>query len=86
MHNSKSCNILLLTTLVEPDTTCNLVCKSYVTTIHLCKWYVMIHICNFDIEALFKTYVIHMPHLYILKGKAMLWDRFLSPKIKIVST
>ena len=51
---------------------CNLVCKSYVTTIHVCKWYVMIHICNFDIEALFKTYVIHMPHLYILKGNAVL--------------
>ena len=28
-----------------------------------------IHI--FDIEALFKAYVIRMPHLYILKGNAM---------------
>ena len=54
MHNSKKLQHIIVT-LVEPDTTCtcNLVCKSYVTTI--CKWYVMIHIIIFDIEALFKT-------------------------------
>ena len=54
----------------------------------------------FDIETLFKAYVIHMPHLYILKGNAMFylvkWNLyiayvkamllgFLCPKIKIVS-
>ena len=39
-----------------------------------------IHI--FDIEALFKAYVIHMPHLYILKGNAMFevvkWNRYIA--------
>ena len=55
--------------LVEPDTMCNL-CKSYVTTI--CKWYVDIYII-FDIEALFRAYVIRMPHVYILKGIAMFY-------------
>ena len=35
--------------------------------------YIYIYIYIFDIEGLFKTYVIHMPHvyMYVLKGNAM---------------